>query len=44
LEDGIKGVRATSALILTDANEEGIEIYGVPVEIRSMAEWLVDPS
>ena len=44
LEDGIKGVRATSALILTDANEEGIEINGVPVEIRSMAEWLVDPS
>ena len=44
LEDGIKGVRATSALILTDANEEGIEINSVPVEIRSMAEWLVDPS
>jgi len=44
LEDGIKGVRATSALILTDANEEGIEINNVPVEIRSMAEWLVDPS
>lgn len=44
LEDGIKGVRATSALILTDANEERIEINGVPVEIRSMAEWLVDPS
>ena len=44
LEDGIKGVRATSALILTDTNEEGIEINGVPVEIRSMAEWLVDPS
>ena len=42
LEDGIKGVRATSALILTDENEEGIEINGVPVEIRSMSEWLVE--
>jgi predicted AAA+ superfamily ATPase len=44
LEDGIKGVRATSALILTDANEEGIEINSVPVKIRSISEWLVDPS
>ena len=42
LEDGIKGVRATSALILTDANEEGTEINDVPVEIRSMAEWLIE--
>jgi predicted AAA+ superfamily ATPase len=44
LEDGIKGVRATTALVLTDANEEGIEINSVPVAIRSMAEWLVDPA
>lgn len=42
LEDGIEGVRAASVLILTDANERGIEINGVPVEIRSLAEWLIE--
>lgn len=43
LENGIQGVRAASALILADENEEGIEIGGVPVEIRSISEWLLDP-
>ena len=42
LEDGIKGVGATSALILADTNEAGIEIKGVPVEIHSMSEWLIE--
>jgi predicted AAA+ superfamily ATPase len=44
LEDGIQGVRAASALILTDANEERIELNGVPVEIRSISEWLIGRS
>jgi predicted AAA+ superfamily ATPase len=41
LEDAVKGVNAQSALILSDANEEGFEINGIPVEIRSVAEWMI---
>jgi hypothetical protein len=42
LEDSVRGLKARSALILADANEDGFEIGGVPVEIRSTAEWLLN--
>jgi hypothetical protein len=29
-------------LILPDSNENGFEIVGLPVEVRSTAEWLLD--
>ena len=41
LSDAMTGVKVESALILSDANENSFEINGVPVEIRSVAEWLL---
>ena len=41
LSDAMTGVKVESALILSDANEKSFEISGVPVEIRSVAEWLI---
>jgi hypothetical protein len=41
LEDAIQKRKIKSALILSDRNEDGFEIRKVPVEIRSMAEWLL---
>lgn len=41
VEDAIRELDARSALILSDANESGSEIHGVPVEVQSCAEWLV---
>jgi len=41
LEDAVQGVPVESALILSDANEKGFEIRGVPVEVHSAAEWFV---
>ncbi len=41
LSDALTGVKVESAVILSDANENSFEISGVPVEIRSMAEWLL---
>ncbi|MCX6082145.1 MAG: ATP-binding protein [Chloroflexi bacterium] len=41
LSDALTGVKVESALILSDANENSFEISGVPVEIRSVAEWLL---
>jgi uncharacterized protein len=41
LSDVMQNMRVQSALILTDANESGFEIQGVPVEVRSTAEWFV---
>ena len=42
LTEAIQIGKAKSALILTDANGRPFEIEGVPVEIRSAAEWLLD--
>lgn len=42
LEAAIQSLKAQSALILTDANEDAFEINGVPVEIRSAAQWLIN--
>ena len=41
LQDALAHTPAQSALILADANQEGFEINGVPVSIRSAAEWLL---
>jgi len=41
LSDALTGVKAESALILSDANEDGFELGGVRVEICSVAEWLL---
>lgn len=42
LQDAIQNVNARSALILADANADSLEIGGVPVAIRSAAEWLLN--
>ncbi len=42
LSDALKGVKVESALILSDANENELEIEGARVEIRSVSEWLLD--
>ena len=45
LHDSVTTLRATSALILSDANENSFDLDGVPVEVRSVSEWLVgEPS
>ena len=43
LGDALPGAPVESALILCDANEDGFDIRGVPVEVRSTAEWFVKP-
>ncbi len=42
LADAIPSVKVETALILSDSNEAGFEIKGVPVEVRSTAEWLLN--
>lgn len=42
LSDALKGVKAESALILSDANENEFFLDGIKVEIRSIAEWLLN--
>lgn len=42
LEDAIENSPVQSALILADANQDSFEINGVPVKIRSTAEWLLE--
>ena len=41
LENAVKNVKVQSALILAEANEDPFDIDGVPVEIRSAAQWLL---
>jgi predicted AAA+ superfamily ATPase len=41
LSEAVRSVKAKSALILANSNEDGVEVNGVPVEVRSTAEWLV---
>jgi hypothetical protein len=43
MQDAIQLVKPRGALILTDANGKDIEIDGVPVSIRSAAEWILSP-
>lgn len=41
LEDAIKGLNVSSALILSDANEPGFDINGIPAAVQSVTEWMV---
>jgi hypothetical protein len=41
LRDALSGIKAESALILSDANEDDFDLDGVRVEVRSVAEWLL---
>ena len=41
LKDAIETVKVQSAIILSDSNEDTFEIDGIPVHIRSTAEWLL---
>jgi len=42
LQTAMDTVKAEHALILADANEDPIMINGLPVEIRSTSQWLLD--
>lgn len=42
LEAAVRYLDVEHALILTEANENTIDIAGIPVEIRSISEWLLD--
>jgi uncharacterized protein len=42
LKEAIRIVKVENALILADANGRQFEMEGIPVEIRSVAEWLLD--
>jgi predicted AAA+ superfamily ATPase len=44
LADALKKVPARRALILADANEDGFKLGAMPVEVRSVAEWLAGAS
>ena len=41
LSEALQGVKVESALILSDENENGFEVSGVPVEVRSVSQWLI---
>jgi hypothetical protein len=41
LADAIQSIKAKSALILSDSNEDGFEVNSIPVEVRSTSEWLL---
>lgn len=41
LSDACQALKVKDTLILSDENENSLEINGVPVEIRSTAEWLL---
>lgn len=43
LMDALRGLSLTRGLILTDANASAIESAGLTVEVRSVAEWLLEP-
>ena len=43
LQDAVQQLQPKGALILTDANGNDFEIDGVPVSIRSAAEWMLKP-
>ena len=42
LQDALAHTPAKRAFILADANQEGMELNGIPVSIRSTAEWLLE--
>jgi len=42
LAAAVQSVKVKSALILSDANEDSLELNGVPVAVRSTSEWLLN--
>jgi hypothetical protein len=42
LADAVRSIKVKSALILSNSNENEVKVNGVPVEVRSTAEWLVN--
>ncbi len=42
LSDALRGLNLPSGLILSDSNADPIEENGLTIEIRSIAEWLLD--
>jgi hypothetical protein len=41
LSEALQNVKVESALILSDENENAFELSGVPVEVRSVSQWLI---
>lgn len=41
LAEVVQMVKVKSAMILSNSNEDGFEVNGVPVEVRSTAEWVL---
>jgi predicted AAA+ superfamily ATPase len=41
LAEAVQTIKVKSAMILSNSNEDGFEVNGVPVEVRSTAEWLL---
>ena len=41
LAEAIQSVKVKDALILSDENEDSLEVNGVPVEVHSVSEWLL---
>lgn len=41
LKDALVGIKAESALILSDENENSIDVSGVRAQVRSVSEWLI---
>jgi len=44
LTDAVRSLGLDRGLILTDSNEAPITENGFTIEIRSLAEWLLQPS
>lgn len=42
LSDALRALNLTHGIILTDANMDPVEEDGIMIEIRSMAEWLIE--
>ena len=42
LAEAVQSIKVKNALILSDANEKSLKVNGVPVELRSVAEWLIN--
>jgi hypothetical protein len=41
LSEALQSIKVESALILSDENENDFEVSGVPVEVRSVSQWLI---
>jgi hypothetical protein len=41
LAEAVRSIKVKSVMILANSNEDGVEVNGVPVEVRSTAEWLL---